>query len=61
MKKFIGWLDMNHISIVFTLIVMTMTSLWLYFELPKDVFPNGDFPRFQVIADIGFAFQPVVL
>jgi len=55
MKKFISWLDMNRIAIVATLIVMTIASLWLYFQLPKDVFPNGDFPRFQVIADIGFA------
>jgi len=55
MKKFIRWLDMNHIAIVATLIVMTIASLWLYFQLPKDVFPNGDFPRFQVITDIGFA------
>ncbi len=55
MKKFISWLDMNHIAVVATLIVMTIASLWLYFQLPKDVFPNGDFPRFQVIADVGFA------
>lgn len=55
MKKFLNWLNINHIAIVFTLIVMTIASLWLYFQLPKDVFPNGDFPRFQVVADIGFA------
>ncbi len=55
MKKFIAWLDMNHIAIVFTLAVLTMVGIWMFIQLPKDVFPNGDFPRFQVIADVGFA------
>ncbi len=55
MKKFIAWLDMNHIAIVFTLMVLTIAGIWMYFQLPKDVFPNGDFPRFQIIADVGFA------
>ncbi|MDE2009236.1 MAG: efflux RND transporter permease subunit [Candidatus Omnitrophica bacterium] len=55
MRQFVKWLDTNHIAIIFTLIVLTATGGWVYTQLPKDVFPNGDFPRFQVIADIGFA------
>ena len=55
MKKLVDWLDKNHIAIIFTIIVVTVASICAYFELPKDVFPKGDFPRFQIIADIGFA------
>ena len=55
MKKFVAWLDRNHIAVVFALLVLVATSIAMYFDLPKDVFPNGDFPRFQIIADIGFA------
>lgn len=55
MRKVVGWLDKNHIAIVFTLVVLTVVSIWIYVQLPKDVFPNGDFPRFQIIADIGFS------
>ncbi|MDE2028159.1 MAG: efflux RND transporter permease subunit, partial [Candidatus Omnitrophica bacterium] len=55
MKKFTAWLDTNHIAIIFTLLVLTAAGVATYFDLPKDIFPNGDFPRFRVIADIGFA------
>ncbi len=55
MKKLVDWLDKNHIAVMFTLVVVAITSISIYFDLPKDVFPNGDFPRFQIIADIGFA------
>ncbi len=55
MKKLVDWLDTNHIAIMFTLVVVGIISIFMYFDLPKDVFPNGTFPRFQVIADIGFA------
>ncbi len=55
MKKIVDWLDKNHIAIMFTLTMVVIASIVIYFNLPKDVFPNGDFPRFQIIADIGFA------
>ncbi len=55
MKKLINWLDKNHIAIMFTIVVAAVASIYMYFDLPKDVFPKGDFPRFQIIADIGFA------
>ena len=55
MKRFVIWLDHNHIAIVFALLVLIVTSAYLFFDLPKDVFPNAQFPRFQVIADIGFS------
>jgi CzcA family heavy metal efflux pump len=40
---------------MFALVVAVVASIYMYFDLPKDVFPKGDFPRFQIIADIGFA------
>jgi len=55
MKRLVNWLDKNHIAIMFTLAVAVVASIYMYFDLPKDVFPKGDFPRFQIIADIGFA------
>jgi multidrug efflux pump subunit AcrB len=55
MKKLVNWLDKNHIAIMFTLVVAAAASVYFFLKLPKDVFPNGDFPRFQIIADIGFA------
>jgi len=55
MKKLTDWLSRNHIAILFSLVALTGTGLLLYFDLAKDVFPNGNFPRFQIIADIGFA------
>jgi cobalt-zinc-cadmium resistance protein CzcA len=55
MKRLVDWLDKNHVAIMFSLVVVTLTGIYFYFDLPKDVFPKGDFPRFQIIADIGFA------
>ncbi len=55
MKRFLQWVDRNHIAIVFALAVSVATSVYMYLDLPKDVFPSANFPRFQVIADIGFA------
>ena len=55
MKKFVGWLDKNRVAIVFTSALLFAAGLYTYRLLPKDVFPNSEFPRFQVIADIGFA------
>jgi CzcA family heavy metal efflux pump len=55
MKRFVAWLDKNHIAIAFTVLVLLVTSVYMFFDMPKDVFPNARFPRFQIIADIGFA------
>jgi multidrug efflux pump subunit AcrB len=55
MKKLVNWLDKNHIAIMFILAAITLTGIYYYINLPKDVFPKGEFPRFQIIADIGFA------
>ncbi len=55
MKKFVNWLDLNRLAIVFTASLLCAGGLYMYTLLPKDVFPNSEFPRFQVIADIGFA------
>ncbi len=55
MKKLVEWLDVNHLAVMFALTVMVVASVYMYLDLPKDVFPRGDFPRFQIIADIGFA------
>ena len=55
MKKLVNWLDKNHVAISFTLLVLCAASVYIYTRLPKDVFPNSEFPRFQVIADVGFA------
>ncbi len=55
MKKLVDWLDKNHLAIMFTVAVAAAASMYTYSQLPKDVFPDGDFPRFQIIADIGFA------
>ncbi len=55
MKTIIHWVLKNHIAIIFTLIIGVVLGIISYINLPKDVFPNGDFPRFEVIADIGFA------
>lgn len=55
MKRLVDWLDKNHIAIMFSLVIAVVASIYIYFSLPKDVFPNSDFPRFQIIADIGFA------
>ncbi len=55
MKKFVDWLDLNRIAIVFAAALLCAGGLYMYRLLPKDVFPNSEFPRFQVVADIGFA------
>ena len=55
MKKFVDWLDFNRVAIVFAAVLLCAAGIYMYLELPKDVFPNSAFPRFQVIADIGFA------
>ena len=55
MKKLVDWLDRNHLAIMFTLVVALAASVYAYINLPKDVFPQGNFPRFQIVADIGFA------
>ncbi len=55
MKKLVDWLDKSHLAIMFALAVAAAASIYAYVTLPKDVFPNGDFPRFQIVADIGFA------
>ncbi len=55
MKKFVDWLDSNRIAIVFAAVLLCAGGLYMYRALPKDVFPNSEFPRFQVVADIGFA------
>ncbi len=55
MKRFVEWLDRNHVAIVFATTVLIVASIFSYFNLPKDVFPYGEFPRFQIITDIGFA------
>jgi CzcA family heavy metal efflux pump len=55
MKRLVDWLDANHVAISFTLLVFCALSVFFYTKLPKDVFPDSEFPRFQVIADIGFA------
>ncbi len=55
MKKFVDWLSRNHAAVIFALAVLIVASIFTYFNLPKDVFPKGEFPRFQIIADIGFA------
>ncbi len=55
MKRFIEGVIFNHIAILFTLAVLIVFSIFIYFQLPKDVFPNAEFPRIQVLVDIGFA------
>lgn len=55
MKKFVDWLDSNRVAIVFAAGLMCAAGFYMYRLLPKDVFPNSEFPRFQVVADIGFA------
>lgn len=55
MIRLINWLDKNHIAIVFSIAILAIVSIYTYGKLPKDVFPRGEFPRFQIIADIGFA------
>ena len=55
MNKFVNWLDSNRVAIVFTSALLCAAGFYMYRLLPKDVFPNSQFPRFQVIADIGFA------
>lgn len=55
MKKFALWLNSNRVAIVFTAALLCIGGFYMYVKLPKDVFPNSEFPRFQVIADIGFA------
>ena len=55
MKRLVDWLQQNHVAVMFTVAVTAAASLYTYYRLPKDVFPDGDFPRFQIIADIGFA------
>ena len=55
MKSFVTWLEKNRIALVFTAFLLCAAGLYSYTTLPKDVFPNSQFPRFQVIADIGFA------
>ena len=55
MKKLVEWLEKNRLALVFTSFLLCAAGLYSYVNLPKDVFPNSQFPRFQVIADIGFA------
>ena len=55
MKKFVDWLDFNRVAIVFAAALLCAAGVYMYRLLPKDVFPNSEFPRFQVVADIGFA------
>lgn len=55
MKRIINWAIKNHVAIMFTLSIILIASVISYFTLPKNVFPKGEFPRFQVIADLGFA------
>ena len=55
MKKFVDWLEKNRLAVVFTVFLLCAAGLYIYTGLPKDVFPNSEFPRFQIIADIGFA------
>jgi len=55
MNTLIGWINKNHIALVFVLVILLVVGIFTYRDLPKDVFPNGEFPRLQVIADMGFA------
>lgn len=55
MKRLVEWLLRNQIAVLFGLGVLLFVSAWAFVELPKDVFPNAAFPRFQIIADAGFA------
>lgn len=55
MNNFIAWLEKNHLAIIFSLIVLLTAGVLMFPGIPKDVFPTGNFPRFQIVADIGFA------
>ncbi len=55
MNKLVNWLEKNRLALVFTAFLLCAAGIYSYTALPKDVFPNSQFPRFQVIADIGFA------
>lgn len=55
MTRFVEWLERNRLALVFTSFLLCAAGIYSYTVLPKDVFPNSQFPRFQVIADIGFA------
>jgi multidrug efflux pump subunit AcrB len=55
MKRFVEWLVKNQVPLLFSLAVLLAGSVWSFYRLPKDVFPNAAFPRFRVVADNGFA------
>ncbi len=55
MSKLVNWLEKNRLALVFTAFLLCAAGIYSYTALPKDVFPNSQFPRFKVIADIGFA------
>ena len=54
MKKFTQWLENNHVAIIFTMLMLTVLGVYMFLTLPKDVFPNARFPRFQIVVDTGF-------
>ena len=55
MKRLVLWLLRNQVALLFSTAVLMLASAWAFMQLPKDVFPNAAFPRFKVVADIGFS------
>jgi CzcA family heavy metal efflux pump len=55
MKKIVEFTLKNLIPIIFSLVILAATGIYVFFTLPKDVFPNGEFPRFQVAIDAGYS------
>lgn len=55
MKKLVAWLLRNQVALIFATTVLMFASAWAFVQLPKDVFPNAAFPRFHLVADIGFS------
>jgi len=55
MKRWVEWLISRQIALLFGLAVLMVAGVWAFAGLPKDVFPNAAFPRFRVVADLGFS------
>jgi multidrug efflux pump subunit AcrB len=54
-RKLIAWVLDNHLPITLTLGCLLIIGIYSFISMPKDVYPESQFPRFHVIVDVGFA------